>query len=155
MSQKTTPKDAEIKAAVDWWAEQLAGPQLMDNGDVLQSALGTITATTIKHVNQFQINSFKECLTTLLKEMLDRAEERGAWIPEKPDWGSAMRSVHVDYGPDPVLSRAALEAGIGSHMLRFPWKTCMWINPGQVRVAKGYQARAITIYGTPEPGERP
>lgn len=134
--------EKEIEAAVEWWAEQLAGPVVHDNGDIGQSLFATGLAAGLPTLKAVQIETFKSELRKNLKAHIEAV----AWKPEDPTFGAYGRSLGVDYHPDRLLADAAEAAGIGAPMLRFPCKTMMWVNPGQVEVAKGYGARPVTIY---------
>ena len=51
--------------------------------------------------------------------------------------GHYENNLHVDYGPDMLLSQAAEEAGL---KMEFPWKTNMWLHNDCVAVRNGYAA---------------
>jgi len=119
--------DAEIAAAVQWWADQLTSMPSNDNGDPLTSMLGTLSAMSEEPPTAAEVGAFKSALATL--------------IADKTPF-----SISVDYGPDWILSQALGAAGITNKMRLLPWKTHMWIKPGLVRVAKGYRAEPVTIF---------
>jgi hypothetical protein len=125
----------EIAAAVNWWADQLRGPAKMDNGDAFGSA------KDLPPVTEEQIEKFKASLTEKLPAYLGRY-----WNPEDPLCGSYFRTLSVDYDPCALLSDAADYAGIDAQGLRFPIKTVMWIDPGEVRVACGYGAADVVVW---------
>lgn len=131
----------EINAAVEWWCHVLSEPFVkQDNGDGLQSVCLSLMADLTPMPTQDQIEVFRQELTRELAESIDPA----GWHPEEPVRGSYMRTVATDYHPEHVLSVAADRAGI--HDNRFPVKTVMWINPGEVKVARGYGAPIKQIW---------
>lgn len=132
--------DAEIEAAVSWWADQLAGDATHDNGDLPLSLFATALAGQLAPLLPQQIESFKASLAMRLRE-----DFAPSWDSSDPMRGSYGRTLGVDYNPDARLRQAAEDAGIGALSLRFPCKTMMWVDPGKVQVAKGYGAKPVTI----------
>jgi hypothetical protein len=137
----------EIEAAVRWWVSALRSPHF-DNGDALQSGLARMAAS--------RVNVSEEALVTfgrLLAERLPAFLRAGWWdkaIAENcQSLGSAARVLVCDYGPGGLLRDCASDAGVPG--LRFPFKTCMRINPGCVQVGCGYRAPFEVIYGAVQP----
>jgi hypothetical protein len=132
----------EIAAAAKWWADQLRMPPFMDNGDAYQSILGSTTAVTLPPLQENQIGRFERWLAWLCQTNFSKN-----WNPSEPDWARGCRTLATDYGPDLTLHFAAKRAGIiGDLMLRFPWKTVMWISPGSVKLRCGYGAQELELF---------
>jgi hypothetical protein len=128
----------EVAVAVEWWAEQLKDKPKFDNGEPFHGAMFGL----IKHdpLSDEQIENFKSKLRLgIHKRVAD------VWDIKNPDFGSSLRCIGVDYGPDKVLSDACKDAGFSSDN-RFPVKTNMWIDPYRVRVSCGYRAQIETIW---------
>lgn len=99
----------EIEAAVNWWGEQLS-TQLS---------------------NKVLVERFRKSLD---KEL--RKKFTGHWHVEDPPRGSGYRSVSYCTTVDPLLERAAEQAGLKSickHISHTRHKV-MWINPGHVKI---------------------
>lgn len=138
-----TPRPEAVAAAA-WWAEQLATPAVRhDVGDDTANVMSnTVAALVRRQRDQAQIDAFRE----VLAEEIEKHVEQYSWRPEEPHFGSAMRAIMVDYGPDPVLADAAEKAGLELKVLDLPMKTVMWINPGRVEVAAGYRSAPIVVW---------
>jgi hypothetical protein len=134
----------EAVAAAAWWAEQLAAKAVRhDVGDDTANILSNTVAGLVRRQrDQAQIDAFREALA----EEIDQHVERYGWRPGQPHFGSAMRAIMVDYGPDPVLADAAEKAGFELKTLDLPMKTVMWINPGRVEVAAGYRSAPVVVW---------
>lgn len=135
----------EAVAAADWWAKKLAESARHDVGRGAEesSALAnSVSALVQRQRSQAEMEAFREALT----EEIEQHVSKYSWRPEEPDFGSAMRAIGVDYGPDPVLADAAEKAGFELKILDLPMKTVMWINPGTVKVAEGHSTRPVTIW---------
>ena len=133
----TTIKPEVARAAASWWARQLRDDNPdVDNGDLMQSALGSLNRkNALDGVTPEQVTEFEE---NLVKTLLDE-EIRGM-----------DRYIACDYGPPAILAEAAEDAGIESVGSVFPWKTGMWIEENRVLVSEGYGADREEIYTTPE-----
>jgi len=132
----------EIEAAVNWWVDILKGNPNHDNGESLQSIFANLCARTLKPLSEEKIYTFRLSLT----EGITKRIEKLGHDPNNPMWGSSLRCFGTDYHPDVVLAEAAEKAEIDAISLRFPIKTLMWINPGEVTVSRGYGAKSEVIY---------
>jgi hypothetical protein len=122
----------EGQAAATWWASALAAP-VMDNGDELQSALGSMMA--LRH--PLPTPSELEVFATALAQTIDNRIANGA----------RFFAIGVDYGPDPELHDAAVVAAGDRVRWTWPWKTIMHIQPGKyVTVSAGYGAEHVRIW---------
>jgi hypothetical protein len=140
----------EIRAAVRWWSEKLAGPHFQDNGANLRDFVGlygSLQATMVRQDSPVpspnQLQAFRIGLAFAIR---DAIETQDIWRPYQPIWGGASegRCISVDYDPDRMLRDCAVKAGIS--LFRFPIKTTMWLSPGRVTVACGYRAPEEVIY---------
>lgn len=131
---KTTDTTA-AQAAAQWWASAIGAPTF-DNGDGLQSMLGTLLAAGKPAPTVSEARSFADILAARIQTDLDRCREYGDL------------SIGVDYVPDRILAEAAREAGIST--LRFPWKTMMWVNDDHVTVSAGYRAPTVLVWASEE-----
>jgi hypothetical protein len=122
------PDGPEIPAAVAWWAQRLGSP-IKDNGDGLPSILAMATLPFSNDAGK--IEGFAAALTDALRAKVAAIDL---------DW----LILDCDYGPDETLGNAARDAGLPSS--QFPWKTTMWIRPGEVKVRNGYGRETQTIY---------
>lgn len=136
MSPDTIKPDV-ARAAAEWWAQKLREDDpKVDNGDAMQSALGSVNRErALEGVSDEQIDDFEDFLT----EMLLHEEIRGK-----------DRYIKCDYGPHPMLAEAAEEVGIENVRSAFPWKTGMWIETDRVLVSEGYHSDREEIYSTDE-----
>ncbi|MFJ6730020.1 hypothetical protein ACIQPQ_34485 [Streptomyces sp. NPDC091281] len=133
----------ESRAAADWWAAKLSVPARHDTGAAGSDALAdTVSALVRRQRTQAQIAAFRDALVDEIEKHVAKYD----WRPDDPDFGSYMRSILVDYGPDAVLADAATRAGFELRMLDLPMKTVMWINPGIVKVAEGYRSKPVVIW---------
>ncbi|GAA1281445.1 hypothetical protein [Saccharothrix xinjiangensis] len=137
----------EVEAAARWWTTTLTGPFRHRVGDPeLDAQLAQPPASAGRGWSAEQREAFR----LALEEELE-AHVASCWYPGDPLRGSAVRAVLCDWGPDPVLIDAARAAGLelGSHDV--PFKTVMWINPGEVAVRGGYGAARATVWPLPTP----
>ncbi len=128
----------EIVVAVEWWASR-AGSRInrMDNMGDTSRTLQDGMAGMLAIINQVgnstpkddQLEQFKICLR---EQLLERWKNDNAYI-----------YLGVDYGPDPILSKAM---GAGGLQTTLPWKTGMWIQKNKVSVSEGYGADDNIIY---------
>jgi len=137
-----TPRPEAVAAAA-WWADRLAKPARHDTGDADSTAVAMAADAVLdRRWTPEQIDAFR----TALVDEIEQHVEKYSWRPDAPDFGSALRALMVDYGPDPVLADAAERAGFELKILDLPMKTVMWINPGIVTVAEGYSAQPVVIW---------
>jgi hypothetical protein len=138
----------EHKVAAQWWADRLAGPCKQDNGDrsmtgMLTAGLMAMNQSSLQYPSEEQLEKFKAALVAALDAKAENHAQRGGDYPYRACLG-------VDYGPDADLAKAAEAAGIDGSRHRFPIKTVMWINPGDVAVRYGYGADETPLYLTQE-----
>jgi hypothetical protein len=126
--------DAAAGAAAGWWADQVGGSVLHDNGDrSMTGAMATTFAGMLadQHpVTEEAVSSFRRFLANELSVMLATR--------------SYGVSVGTDYHPDMTLAECAEAAGIDGS--RFPWKTHMWVHPDHVTVNAGYGASSRLLW---------
>jgi hypothetical protein len=139
----------EAIAAAQWWANRLSAGATAHDVGAAESNLfvNTVAALVARQRDQAQIERFREALADLIEADVDD----DGWRPDNPLWGSAMRTVEVGYGPDKILSDAAERAGFQLKLSDLPMKTVMWINPGEVKVAEGYNAPISTVWKAVSP----
>ncbi len=133
MAETTTKTDLtnEIAAVVSFWSGCLTRPVVHDNGDDMQSIMGTLLSANRSGVSEEQVAKFSEALTTSLQDESLSQHERSF--------------IDVDYGPDRILCEACAKAGISAGD-RFPWKTFTRMTPGRVTVSQGYRAPDRVLY---------
>ncbi len=137
----------EVKAAVDWWCQRLAGANKQDSGDAkLNLEIGLLRSMD-QDKNRFPsmaaLARFRLSLTVMLAIRLSEF-----WNEENPNYGSACRTLGVDYGPDYTIHSALAAANIEHGDMILPIKTTMWIGPGYVKVGCGYRGSIVFIYGS-------
>lgn len=141
----------EVACAAKWWASQLKSTPLQDNGDLMQTMLATIAAGREIPLQNELVDRFERWLAFSLQWRFTHKQWPGdgspSWRRIEPNFGSFNRTIYNDYGPDEWLIVAAKLAGIPGRLSnRFPIKTCMWINPGEVKVRLGYGSEEKVIY---------
>lgn len=117
-------------AAARWWADLLEMPTIHDNRDSYSSTVATSMALDTPTPTKEQLDLFAGELATRLEA--------------DPSWKEGYMFLDVDYEPCDVLSESAEKADIND--LRFPWKTRMWIDNGEIKVARGYGARPVIVW---------
>jgi hypothetical protein len=134
----------EITAAARWWANQIRqGIPTHNNGDAFQSAMARIATSLVTDTpSREQIDTFESALIRGISEAPGFSGDD--WRPEQPMWGGARRILATDYDPEPLLEEALKAARISDLLL--PIKTIMWVDPGSVKVSRGYGAASETIY---------
>lgn len=149
MEQSTeTDGTIEARTAARWWANQLGPDSPARNGDATNEMFALAAKTTQTPPTPEQVETFRAHLEQGIIAML--RDPFKAWdkaVAEGPQWGSGLRTIGVDYGPDPILGDALEAAGIPARKgtLLLPLKTVMWVNPGQVKVGLGYNAAPIEL----------
>ncbi|MFF0139700.1 hypothetical protein ACFYRN_25005 [Streptomyces sp. NPDC005227] len=139
----------EAVAAAAWWAERIAvGAAAHDVGAPASNLFAnTVSALVARQRDQAQIERFRDALAELIEQHVDG----DGWRPDNPLWGSAIRTVEVGYAPDEILSGAAEQAGFELKLSDLPLKTVMWVNPGEVKVAEGYNAPIRSVWRAVSP----
>lgn len=122
------------KKAARWWADQLRGRAILDNGDYsTQGVMTTFLANMCqeeekKHQTPEQIDAFERELEQAILGYNDE-----------------YFTLSVDYHPDHILILAAERAGITLGMTTLPWKTHMTFDEGNIQVACGYGASFVQL----------
>lgn len=143
--------NTEDKVAAKWWADRLRFGAKMQSSSPDTRAISPKDSQTTDMIDIFsmlaasreptlteeQLDEFETILASIIRKRFMKEED---WqkAKENPHWGSAFRTLHVDYGACGEL-RAAYQAvggNVGAGV--FPIKTTMWINPGSVKVSYGY-----------------
>ncbi len=135
----------EARTAAQWWADQLAANDPQRTGEAMHEAFADYARSKMERPSPEQVEVFRAHLEEAILQML--REPASAWDAAlssgEPNRGGALRTVAVDYNPGGILKDAADAAGVKTRLL--PVKTCMWINPGQVRVGHGYNAAPVEL----------
>jgi len=133
----------EAKAAAAWWASKLAGPSRHETGDAESNILTAFAAGVAGQTfSAAEVAAFEKALA----EVIEAGLSSGSWDLENPDFGSALRVIANDYGPDRMLTYAAEVADLRLTMFDLPMKTVMWINPGEVSVSEGYGSGEAVVW---------
>lgn len=156
VSETIAPRP-EAEAAAAWWASRLGNATHdvggREPGERQNSAFAfAVTALAGRTFSDEQREAFRRELADGIEQHLRKWETgtfEGGWRPGEPRWGSANRSFGCDYGPEPVLREAAERAGITLKSIDLPMKTCMQVNPGEVRVGEGYNAPFADAWRAP------
>lgn len=130
----------EIKAAVQWWKQQLSGTPSHDAGDNDLNMWLMLMQARQPDNHHDNIEKFGEILTEKL--LAETEQQQTSYPDEKP-----YLSLYTDYNPEDMLEDAADAAGVHG----FPVKTIMSITPNKVTVAKGYGANRVCIYPAQAP----
>jgi BTG family protein len=147
---ETTPEPRrEAIEAARWWAQQLTAvpeddldvQELLD--DPRSLGLLALSRSTVKPLTREEADQYAEALAVGIEQHL---AQWGRWDPAKPHFGSALRSIGVDYGPERVLTDAVDAVGLKISRVAWPMKTVMWIDPGEVRVAVGERGGIETVW---------
>ncbi|XP_049856311.1 protein Tob1-like [Schistocerca gregaria] len=95
----------------------------------VQVALNFVISYLYNKLPRRRVNIFGEELEKALKEKFE-----GHWYPDKPFKGSAFRCLKTGDPVDPVLQRAAREAGVPVHDVldNLPQELAVWVDPGEV-----------------------
>lgn len=130
----------EARTAARWWADHLTADQTIRTGDAMNEAFAMFARSKQTPPTPEQAEAFRESLQHGILAML--RDPMNAWtkaVDQGPQWGSAFRTIAVDYKPDQLLRDALAAAGLPSGaQLLLPMKTVMWVNPGIVKVAAGH-----------------
>lgn len=133
MTRPSQELGREARTAAKWWADKLRDDFTPDNGDTdpPEGSKDLITASRAvdrRYLSASAIDAFEAALAVRVQTMLNE---------EKSPYETAMR-LGVDYRPSRDLAECLEEAGIPARTTTLPWKTCMWVQPGSVRVGDGY-----------------
>ncbi len=129
-------KSQAAKIGAEWWTDQIRESHPQNIGDFTASALAEWARNEVRSVSSLteqKLSIFQTCLEGNLLRMLEESD----WRQSNPIWGAALRTVGVDYHPDPELAEAAKKADINELFL--PMKTIMWLDPDGVKVSLGYR----------------
>lgn len=145
MMQNDDEPCKEAQVAAEWWADILRENDVQhDNGDAMQSALAQ-TVREKTNPDEFDPEKVDEFEDLVAEKIQGLIEERLTWDYTEPEMGSTY--IRCDYHAHQVLADSAEEAGIEiSSMTTFPIKTSVWVDPGCVKVSKGYQAEQEVIW---------
>lgn len=153
----SVPTACEAQAASRWWADQLRTRSMTTvedyqrlNGDnaTADVEMAEIVSQVVKlHTpTERQIQTFEIVLAQLIQaSFITHDSWATASSRNDPQYGSALRCIGVDYGPDAILSAAYQASGGVCGVGLFPLKTSMWVNPGEVRVRLGYRGQEMVI----------
>lgn len=142
----------EAKVAAKWWADRLRGDCKMQSGDPMTRLLSPRHAeqtdiidvlsmlSNVRELSSEQIDVFEATLAAIVAETYCKT-----WDIKNPMFGSACRTLAVDYGACDELRAAYQYAGGGQHVTVFPIKTVMWVNPGSVKVRYGYGGKEVEL----------
>jgi hypothetical protein len=130
----------ELAVAAAWWANEIRTLSKQDIGaneltmfyTLLQPSKAAREGITEEQLTVFRDTLHEAAAVAFLK----------SWYPNEPKRG--LRVLSVDYHPEGPLETALDAAGIDEDFL--PKKTLMWVDPGLVRVRRGYGAPIEEIY---------
>jgi hypothetical protein len=133
--QTMTEPGIEARVGARWWADKLRDDFALDNADPEEpeggrALLDLARDTARTDLSAAKIDAFEAALAPRIQGLL----EEGAG-----PYATAM-VLSVDYGPSRMLTEALEQAGIRPSAASLPWKTCMWVQPGSVKVGDGYRA---------------
>lgn len=126
-------KKIAAKVAAKWWTEQIRYQAVNFKGDVTSVALRAYALSQQSPVTEQQLSVFEKALERIIVNDIDDKD----WREDNPIWGSYIRTIGSDYGPDKQLDSAFKAANIPT--LFCPTKTIMWINPDRVFTDSGFE----------------
>ena len=139
----------ESEVAANWWGNILDQTSIHDNGEVVGSSLANFGRSKLGPLSLDIITNFKKNLSMKLDEEIAKNKESGDWKEDNPNWCSYSRAnwMSIDYNVTNILKDVAIRSGISERelMFRFPVKTTMMINPGEVKVRHGYRADMVNL----------
>jgi hypothetical protein len=132
----------ELAVAAKWWCNTLLSNFVDDTGDFKVNAF--VNAMKGKRhpwdiPNERNVTMFRDALVGLMAVRF-----ADGWDDANPNFGSANRTLGVDYGPDKILTCALDFASISSTMT-LPIKTMMWVSPKSVKVREGYHGKEMEV----------
>ena len=109
----------------------------------IQMALNFVISYMYNKLPRRRVNIFGEELERALKEKFE-----GHWYPTKPMKGSAYRCLKTGDPIDPVLEKAAREAGmeLRENTENLPEDLAVWIDPGEVSYNLTRAEGATTVF---------
>lgn len=109
----------------------------------VQVALNFVISYMYNKLPRRRVNIFGEELEKALK-----AKFEGHWYPSKPMKGSAFRCIKTGDPIDPVLERAAREAGMEIREIKenLPEDLAVWVDPGEVSYRIGEKGLIKILY---------
>lgn len=116
----------------------------------VQVALNFVISYLYNKLPRRRVNIFGEELEKALKEKFE-----GHWYPDKPFKGSAFRCLKTGDPVDPVLQRAAREAGVPVHdvLENLPAELAVWVDPGEVSYRIGEKGAVKLLLSEPTPSD--
>ena len=109
----------------------------------IQVALNFVISYMYNKLPRRRVNIFGEELEKALK-----AKFEGHWYPSKPMKGSAFRCIKTGDPIDPVLEKAAREAGMEIREIKenLPEDLAVWVDPGEVSYRIGEKGLIKILY---------
>ncbi|MCL4150020.1 UNVERIFIED_CONTAM: hypothetical protein GTU68_043900 [Idotea baltica] len=109
----------------------------------IQMALNFVISYMYNKLPRRRVNIFGEELEKALKEKFE-----GHWYPNKPMKGSAYRCLKTGDPIDPVLEKAAREAGMELREIteNLPEDLAVWVDPGEVSYRIGEKGQIKILY---------
>ena len=109
----------------------------------IQVALNFVISYMYNKLPRRRVNIFGEELEKALKEKFE-----GHWYPNKPMKGSAYRCLKTGDPIDPVLEKAAQEAGMEIREIKenLPEDLAVWVDPGEVSYRIGEKGHINILY---------
>lgn len=109
----------------------------------IQVALNFVISYMYNKLPRRRVNIFGEELEKALKEKFE-----GHWYPDKPMKGSAYRCLKTGDPIDPVLEKAAREAGMEIREIKdnLPEDLAVWVDPGEVSYRIGEKGQIKVLY---------
>jgi hypothetical protein len=145
----------EARTAAAWWAALLTDEDAGSSiGDPMSDAFIAVERALVARPSPEQVERFRVALEQRLLAEIVHGDPTWQQAVEvgNPQFGSALRCVEAEYGPDRIIDGALLDAGIDGRdrRLLFPFKTLMWFNPGEVTVRGSGPNPDITIWRAAE-----
>lgn len=112
--------------------------------DEVDSAIKFLLGFFKATVSEAGLEKFKQCLS---KNMMEKYEHH--WHPEKPQRGSAFRSITVDHDSiDPLISTSMQQSGLKESCLhgKFPKELSVWVDPMDVSYRFGDHGSVGILY---------
>ncbi|KAI9021285.1 hypothetical protein DFJ74DRAFT_672499 [Hyaloraphidium curvatum] len=111
----------------------------------VSTAVNYLAGYLLADVPHTQLARFRAALLAAVT-----AKCRVSWDPERPEKGSAFRSVAFHGRVDPLVERAAADAGISRPIGSFfPSELVLWCDPGEVSFRIGEHGTVQSLYRDP------